>query len=37
MAHGSKSGVAHFVAKNEYDCFDKIKKLVSFLPQNNTE
>ncbi|HKU49843.1 MAG TPA: acyl-CoA carboxylase subunit beta [Nitrososphaera sp.] len=36
-AHGSKSGVAHFVAKNEYDCFDKIKKLVSFLPQNNTE
>lgn len=36
-AHGSKSGVAHFVAKNEYDCFDKIKKLLSFLPQNNAE
>ena len=36
-AHGTKSGVAHFVAKNEYDCFDKIKKLISFLPQNNTE
>src|ERR671939_66658 len=36
-AHASKSGVAHFVAKNEYDCFDKIKKLISFLPQNNTE
>ncbi|MGI0025229.1 MAG: acyl-CoA carboxylase subunit beta, partial [Nitrososphaera sp.] len=36
-AHGSKSGVAHFVAKNEYECFDRIKKLVSFLPQNNTE
>jgi acetyl-CoA/propionyl-CoA carboxylase len=36
-AHGSKSGVAHFVAKNEYECFDKIKKLISFLPQNNTE
>jgi len=37
MAHGSKSGVAHFVAKNEYDCFDKLKKLLSFIPQNNTE
>lgn len=36
-AHASKSGVAHFIVKNEYDCFDKIKKLVSFLPQNNTE
>lgn len=36
-AHGSKSGVAHFVAKNEYDCFDRIKKLISFLPQNNSE
>jgi acetyl-CoA/propionyl-CoA carboxylase len=36
-AHGTKSGVAHFVAKNEYECFDRIKKLVSFLPQNNTE
>jgi acetyl-CoA/propionyl-CoA carboxylase len=36
-AHASKSGVAHFIAKNEYECFDKIKKLVSFLPQNNAE
>src|SRR2546426_1092301 len=36
-AHATKSGVAHFVAKNEYDCFDKIKKLLSFLPQNNAE
>src|ERR671925_257640 len=35
--HATKSGVAHFVAKNEYECFDKIKKLISFLPQNNTE
>jgi acetyl-CoA carboxylase carboxyltransferase component len=36
-AHATKSGVAHFIAKNEYECFDKIKKLVSFLPQNNIE
>lgn len=35
--HATKSGVAHFVATNEYDCMDKIKKLLSFLPQNNTE
>jgi acetyl-CoA/propionyl-CoA carboxylase len=36
-AHATKSGVAHFIAKNEYECFDKIKKLISFLPQNNAE
>src|SRR5918994_775155 len=35
--HASKSGVAHFIAKNEYDCMDKIKKLLSFIPQKNTE
>jgi acetyl-CoA/propionyl-CoA carboxylase len=35
--HATKSGVAHFVAKDEYDCMDKIKKLLSFIPQNNTE
>ncbi|HMH09549.1 MAG TPA: carboxyl transferase domain-containing protein, partial [Candidatus Nitrosopolaris rasttigaisensis] len=35
--HASKSGVAHFVAKNEYDCIDKIKTLLSFFPQNNAE
>lgn len=34
--HGSKSGVAHFVADNEYDCMDYIRKLLSFLPQNNS-
>ena len=34
--HGSKSGVAHFVAQNEYECMDYIKKLISYLPQNNT-
>ena len=37
MTHGSKSGVAHFVAQNEYECMDYIRKLISFLPQNNTE
>lgn len=36
-AHGSKSGVAHFVAKNEYDCMDYIRKLLSYIPQNNAQ
>ena len=35
--HASKSGVAHMVANNEYDCMEKIKKLISYLPQNNKE
>jgi len=37
MTNGVKCGVAHFVAKNEYECMDYIKKLISYLPQNNTE
>src|SRR6476646_10824519 len=35
--NATKSGVAHFIAKNEYDCMDKIKKLLSYVPQNNAE
>jgi acetyl-CoA/propionyl-CoA carboxylase len=35
--HATKSGVAHMVAANEYECMEKIKKLISFLPQNNLE
>ncbi|MGQ0792048.1 MAG: acyl-CoA carboxylase subunit beta, partial [Nitrosopumilaceae archaeon] len=37
MTHATKSGVSHFVAKNEYDCMDYIKNLLSYLPQNNTQ
>lgn len=37
MTHGTKSGVAHFVAKNEYECMDYIKRLLSYIPQNNAE
>ncbi len=37
MSHGSKSGVAHFVAENEYECMDRIKTLLSYVPQNNTQ
>lgn len=33
----SKSGCAHFVFKTERDCFLAVKKLLSYLPQNNLE
>lgn len=36
VTHGTKSGVAHFVASNEYDCMDYIRRLLSYLPQNNS-
>ena len=35
--HGSKSGCAHFVFPEEKDCFVGVKKLLSYLPQNNLE
>ncbi|MDQ2085779.1 carboxyl transferase domain-containing protein [Herbivorax sp. ANBcel31] len=34
-AHNSQSGVAHFMSKNEDECIEEIKKLVSYLPENN--
>lgn len=35
--HSQKSGCAHFVFKNEEDCFSAVKKLLSYLPQNNLD
>jgi methylmalonyl-CoA decarboxylase subunit alpha len=37
MVHGSKSGVTHFVAEDEREGISLIRKLVSYLPQNNLE
>jgi propionyl-CoA carboxylase beta chain len=37
LTHASKSGVAHFMCEDEYDCFARIKKLLGFLPQNNLD
>jgi len=34
-SHSSKSGVAHFAAADEEDCFVKVKELLSYLPSNN--
>src|SRR5256886_17517803 len=35
--HNSKSGVAHFFAQNEQEGLQQIRKLLSFIPSNNTE
>ncbi|HXW12542.1 MAG TPA: carboxyl transferase domain-containing protein, partial [Nitrososphaeraceae archaeon] len=35
--HNKKSGVAHFIADNEQECFGILKNLLSFFPSNNLE
>jgi len=35
--HASRSGVAHFVSQDEDHCFAEMRKLLSYLPQNNSE
>ena len=37
MAHNQKSGVAHFAADTEEECYQMVRKLLSFIPQNNME
>jgi acetyl-CoA carboxylase carboxyltransferase component len=37
MVHNARSGVAHFAADDEEDAFYQIRKLLSYLPQNNME
>jgi len=37
MTHASKSGVCHFVANSEQDCFRQVKELLDFLPQSRFE
>jgi acetyl-CoA carboxylase carboxyltransferase component len=37
MKHNATSGVAHFAAENEEHCFQLIRRLLSFIPQNNME
>ena len=36
-AHAVKSGVAHYQARDEDDCFDFARELLSYLPSNNLE
>jgi len=35
--HSTKSGVAHITSSNDVECLEDIKKLLSYLPQNNRE
>ncbi|MQF64921.1 methylmalonyl-CoA carboxyltransferase [SAR202 cluster bacterium AC-409-J13_OGT_754m] len=35
--HAFKSGVAHFISETEEECFEHVRRLLSFLPQNNME
>ncbi|MHB8069228.1 MAG: acyl-CoA carboxylase subunit beta [Desulfobaccales bacterium] len=37
LAHNAKSGVAHFACESDADAIEQIKKLLSFLPNNNME
>ncbi len=35
--HSTKSGVCHFAANDEDECFQNIRKLISYIPSNNLE
>ena len=37
QAHNAKSGVAHYQAKDEDDCLDFARDLLSYLPSNNLD
>lgn len=37
MTHATKSGVTHLTAANDIDCLEKVKTLLSYLPQNCEE
>ena len=37
MTHNEKSGVAHFLSDDDAACLRQIRRLMSFLPQNNLD
>jgi len=37
ITHNSKSGVAHFATEDDLDCIRVIRRLLSYLPQNNVD
>jgi len=37
MAHAAKSGVAHLVAGSEPEALELVRKLLSYMPQNNVD
>jgi acetyl-CoA carboxylase carboxyltransferase component len=36
VAHASRSGVAHFAVAGEEETLTEVRRLLSFLPSNNT-
>ena len=37
VTHNATSGVAHFLSANDKDCLRQIRRLLTFLPQNNRD
>jgi propionyl-CoA carboxylase beta chain len=37
MTHNAKSGVAHFIARDDSECLAMIRELVGYLPSNNID
>jgi propionyl-CoA carboxylase beta chain len=37
MTHNAKSGVAHFIARDDSECLAMIRELMTFLPSNNLD
>lgn len=37
MTHNATSGVAHFLAADDADCLQRLRELMTFLPQNNLD
>jgi propionyl-CoA carboxylase beta chain len=37
MTHNEKSGVAHFIARDDQECVAMIRELLSYLPSNNLD
>ncbi len=36
-AHSTKSGVTHCTAANDIECLEQVKRMLSYMPQNNQE
>jgi propionyl-CoA carboxylase beta chain len=37
MSHAAKSGVAQFISPTEEECLEAVRRLISFLPDNNMD
>ena len=37
LAHSSESGVAHFAYDSDEECLQQVRRLLGFLPQNNSD